>query len=370
MMKKTFLTITLFILLSCNENIPIEPKYKKSRDWNTEIKLTHNNYNRIRLEIDSLPPVNIQRDILFLYLEAKNQEDNEFSVIDSFENQRGYYLDYFLSKPLFEKETEYEIRIRWDFIEGDDKVSNSIVFTANNFGGKILQEVDFFECESCIDYLEKFYFYNNELYILGCSKELAKYNFDTEETIIINPEENYYYNEDFLDFGDVIVTRSQYNTESIGYHYFNPSTGSYDISGFVNYGDFDTQLNIGDIFSHDSSLFVYRYYRWQDSAQIVQVNPFTREIEREYDKFYHFDEFGWYSLDFTSDGENIWVSFDRDTIDNFENKIVKFDLETNKKILPEYDIPIYYAMGLKWDGSHFWTTSYQEHKFMKFKLED
>ena len=123
---------------------------------------------------------------------------------------------------------------------------------------------------------------------------------------------------------------------------------------------------IEDIFAHDNNLFLYR--KKSDSGQIVQIDPFTREVIREFPKFYHLDLFSCHSIYFTSDGENIWVAMSKDTVDHFDNRMAKYDLEESKIIQPEYRIPVYHMWGLKWLDSNFWTINDFENKIVKFQF--
>ena len=138
-----------FVVAGCTEELPINAVYTNDTDWAPTIRLSGNDYQRVDIQVDRAPRVELLRNIVSYVIEVHGGTFSNYTAIDTIDkNHANPMYAYSLpptytweTKPLLQYSTDYALRVAVSYRTGEIKHSNEIAFTSAPEHGKVLRRL-------------------------------------------------------------------------------------------------------------------------------------------------------------------------------------------------------------------------------------
>ena len=368
-MRKLYLyPIIVMLFAGCTKKISIEPVYTGDTDWAPTITLTGNNYQRVGIEIEPPPRLELDRNLEQLLIEIQKAGGPGYASIDSFDFRYwGWtYSIWKVTEPIFDQNTQYSLRGVVKYRNEIERVSDAISFQTPIVNGNILKRIpvpDLPEFDSWLS--SEFDFGNGFIYSLYSDGVLTKTDTSTGAAEVVTRlgplNDRFFYEYENLSVYGESAFVVQFPENDIGYAHLrriNLITGNEDRRYRI---PMPVEARRGWLVHFDGT-HVYLIWSFSDGSAIVKIEPISREIVGSYPRFN--TEFPFYVGNLVLVGSEFWIG-----INNFlDNRIAKFD-HTRSPPSVQHRNPVAFSRGLAWDGAHFWVRDQESDTFCKLQLE-
>lgn len=362
MLKRSFI-ILLLVIMSCTEQVGIEPEFNDNTDWAPQITVEYNNYRRVQFNFGDWPPLEYERNLASLFLQFRIVGETRFRRIATFDLPAGGFRSFYRSDPVIPEGIEYEARLAVQYRNGVEQVSNIVPFLMPVVKGKILESI------ALPPQTYEFGFYKTSLLVLSYNYELFHIDLNTLETTQllsdfrpVNPLYSSYF-DDIAVYGDTaIFAENRWDEpDKMTVVRVNLLTLEIDKSQKLPIPKAsENSYYSGSIFHYDGS-DIYVLWSFEGQQQIEKFDTVTGEMVASYPTF----ETLFYGEDkIVFDGTSFWIGINR----YFDNRIVGFDLN-GAIVAPVHRNPLFSSGGLAWDGDSFWVYNRETGSLVKLKLE-
>lgn len=359
--------------MSCTEKVIIGPVFTNNTDWVPILTLEHNNYHRIKLNTGEIPLLEVERNLLYRYVQYRKQGQPLFMNFDSSElTYQGWFKTTYISDPFFIEDTDYEVRMVIEYRNGEEKVSNTVQFTNPIVLGEVIDSilvpVEFWPpCTGCD--LPGLTFTDSSIYVISQDYDIL-YRIDRNtriSTLLLsdfrpNHSRYFYRYRDLLVIDNYIYlsVNTDYDEQNLEIKKFNLNTLEIDDSLKIRVPQ-GYERNYGRIFYLDETTLGV-LWNLDSLMQIEIANSVSGEIINSYPVFDMIIDPYYDRIIY--DGTNYWIAFYKE----FDNRIVKFDpsLGTISNI---HRNPVYQSSNLAWDGENFWVHDKESYSIVKLELE-
>lgn len=344
-------SIVLVLLFSCSDTSTSTTEGTFDDQWTPEIQLLGTGYERFRLQLNTHHE-NVLPYIDKLIVRAIYLPDSTMAFFDVLSGEELFYSNQYTPPgPVLSENTEYEISVTVQFLNGSEKNSNTInVLIPPNRGSitsslKIpdywqqggLTHLSLQDSLICRLYRDEVFIYNMGSGSIALDETDfgdLPYRFGGVE--LVGEMEG-----DFIIYargGSGILTINRFLA-------YNPTTGTstqlYDIpdttfSSFVAINS-EYLLSITARSSDNGREMKFTLYNSQ-TGDIARVSP------------YQLMENGVYEHAITLIGDKVWMLQQA----SFNNRLKHFDPESGT-VLADYHVPVYAPSYLVFDDNHFWT---------------
>ena len=361
-MKTINLTLLLAVaILGCTEKFTVEPQYTDETGWTPNSTLIGYGYQRIELELNDLPSMQIHRNLLRLLVEYQRVGEADFRVLDTISVVRFIPQSY-LSPPRFEQNVNYSVRMTAQYRNGVTRTGNSASFLSPIVRGKILKRIPLPQPDANILYgfPEDFGFRRGELYVLE-GRNIVRIDTATGTALVIKNDlgESWGFsswNMAVLEDTAILAEYIWDRPTEVNVYWFN--LNSLDTVKSVKL-IIPGEGNPIDV-SYDGSWFylLWLYYASDGDMQLFKVSTVTGALVESFPR--RKGTLGAIALV----GTDLWAG----SSSHFDNRIRRIDPSTYAA-LEDHRNPIFSSRDLAWDGAYFWVFDYETQAFAKLQLE-
>jgi hypothetical protein len=375
-MKTQIILIVAFIACACNERVSITPQHTNDDNWSPDIRLGHNNYQRVELILSQPPDLQIYRNLTHYIIHA-NKSNQPLAPIDTVELPyngafRFKVLSQYISPPVFEPNKEYVVFVAAQYQNGVTRMGSGFSFVAPPVPGKVLRQIprppQF--PGATLSLLNTFGFGRSHLYVLMFDN---LYSIDPCTGAVQLLLENLKHPVGFP-YRDMVVRDSTafFSTwsnqlQTLMLASLHLSTLELDYTWNVNIPD---GARFSRLLCHDGG-HLYLLWGFDDGRQIAKFEIRSRRLIETFSKFENELLRNFQESDVLVFADNeFWIarSAYSNHLGSFDNRLSRFDL--NGRIIPaENRNPIFATSGLAWDGGHFWVFDRETNTFAQLELE-
>ena len=361
MLKRSFI-ILLLVIMSCTEQVGIEPEFNDNTDWAPQITVEYNNYRRVQFDFGEWPPLEYERNLASLFLQFRIVGETRFRRIATFDLPAGGFRSFYRSDPVLPEGIEYEARLAVQYRNGVEQVSNIARFFMPVVKGEILESVVIPVA------LQDFVFYKTSLLALSYNDELIQIDLNSLETTQLLSEFRPFYSQFSSYFNDItahgetaIFAENRWDEpDKMTIVRVNLQTLAINKSLKLSIPQTAENFYSGRIVHYDGS-DIYVMWFSDSQQQIEKFDAVGGGVVASYPMF----ETLFYGVDkIDFDGTSFWVGINRP----FDNRIVGFDLNS-ALITTVHRNPLFRPHGIAWDGDSFWVYNVETNSLVKLRLE-
>lgn len=377
-MKRALIIILLSLsIIGCTEQIPFEAAVTGDTDWVPSITLAENNYNRFALWISRPSRKELLRNIAFYSVELQELPSPSFVRIDSLPHSyllpaylAPSFQGYYDSRTILKYNTEYKARLAVHYHDGMRRTSIEISFATPVERGKVLRRLNWPAGQPPFGYLgfeTVMGFGNSSLYLLHYERlfriDTTRGQVELLSNFFAPPSDdrNKWFRSIAL-CGDTLFTFYPIYSQQLRYTLVRYFLQSNRVDSTMT-----IQLPVGgpgyflQALTGGQSRLYSLWGNFSGRSTVVELDPATGNVLKIYPSI---PDIIPYPYVFLMINESLWSASNR----RYDNRIIKYDPSTGT-LLEQHRNPLFYSVGLAWDGANFWVIDAETQTLSKLQLE-